>query len=59
MTLAKVGWWERKLSHHQRRYRKTCETLARVRWLSVNVQVNIGQHQTINSGQTSAEPKKT
>lgn len=47
LTLAQADFWERQLNHAQHRYLKAVETLARVRKLNINIQVNIGDKQVI------------
>lgn len=45
-TLAQADFWERRLTAAERRYLRSCETLARVRRLGVPaVQVNIAERQ--------------
>lgn len=46
-TFAQADYWERKLNAHQRRYLRAIETLARVRKMNINVQINIGDNQVI------------
>lgn len=46
-TLIKGAYWEKKLSAHQRRYLRAVETLAKVRKLAINVQINVGQNQQV------------
>lgn len=41
VAITQAAWWERRLSVAQVRYLRAIETLARVRRLGVNVQVNI------------------
>ncbi len=47
LSLAQAMYWEKKLSTHQRRYLRAVETLARIRKLNINVQINIGDKQVI------------
>ena len=47
LTLAQADYLERKLSTHQRRYLRAIETLARIRKLGVNVQINVAQQQIV------------
>ena len=46
-TIDEGDYWERRLSAAQRRYLRACEALARVRKLSINVQVNIANQQIV------------
>jgi hypothetical protein len=48
-SLSVADFWERKLTATQKRYLRAVETLARIRKLSVNIQVNIGDKQIINA----------
>ena len=41
LSLAQGDYWERKLSTHQKRYLRAVETLARIRKLGINIQVNV------------------
>ncbi len=41
LSLAQGDYWERKLSTHQKRYLRSIETLARIRKLGINIQVNV------------------
>ena len=47
LTMAQGEYWEKKLSAHQKRYLKATETLARIRKLNLNIQINIGEKQLI------------
>ena len=46
-TFAQADFWERQLNHAQHRYLKAVETLARVRKLNINIQVNVAQNQIV------------
>lgn len=46
-TLTVATFWENTLSATQKRYLRACETLARIRKLNINIQVNIGDKQVI------------
>jgi len=48
LTLPQADYWERKLSMHQTRYLRAVETLARIRKLGVNVQINVARRQIVN-----------
>jgi hypothetical protein len=47
LTLAQAQWWERKLAFAQTRYLRAVETLARIRKLGINVQINVGAQQIV------------
>ena len=49
LTLAQADFWEKKLSAHQRRYLRAVETLARVRKLNINIQVNVAEKMVVTS----------
>ena len=49
LSLAQAMYWEKKLSANQRRYLRAVETLARVRKLNLNIQINIGERQLITT----------
>jgi len=46
-TLPSGDYWERKLTLAQHRYLKAIETLARVRKLNINVQINMAHQQIV------------
>jgi len=46
-TLLQGVYWEKKLSANQRRYLRSIETLARIRKLSINVQINMAHQQIV------------
>lgn len=46
-TINQANYWERKLSSNQRRYLRSCETLAKVRRLNVKIQVNVANQQIV------------
>ena len=48
-TLTQGAYWEKKLSANQRRYLRSIETLARVRKMNINLQINMA-HQQIVTG---------
>ena len=47
ISLTQAMYWEKKLSAHQKRYLRAIETLARIRKLNLNIQINIGEKQLI------------
>ena len=47
LTLAQADYWERKLSTHQARYLRSVETLARMRKLQINLQINMAHQQIV------------
>jgi len=50
VSFAKAQYLESRLSATHRRYLQSVETLARIRRLVVNVQINVGQNQVIANG---------
>lgn len=46
-TLAQGIYWEKRLTACQKRYLRAVETLARIRKLNLNIQINIGDKQLI------------
>ncbi len=46
-TLTSGAYWERKLTLAQHRYLKAIETLARIRKLNINVQINLANQQIV------------
>lgn len=42
-TMEQGAYWEKKLSANQRRYLRAVETLARIRKLNINIQVNVAE----------------
>ena len=49
-SLATGAHWERRLTLSHHRYLKAIETLAKIRKLGINVQINVGQNQVIANG---------
>jgi hypothetical protein len=49
LSLAQGAYMEKKLSEHQKRYLRAVETLARIRKLNINIQINMA-HQQIVTG---------
>ena len=47
VTLTQGAYWEKKLSANQRRYLRSIETLARVRKMNINVQINMANQQIV------------
>jgi len=47
LSLPQGAYWEKKLSANQRRYLRSVETLARIRKLSINVQINMAHQQIV------------
>ncbi len=47
LTFAQADFWERKLSIHQKRYLRAVETLARIRKLNINIQVNVAEKMVV------------
>jgi hypothetical protein len=48
ITLTQGRYWEDRLSINQKRYLRAVETLARVRRLNINVQINLAHQQVIS-----------
>ena len=47
LSLAQGLYWEKKLSANQRRYLRAIETLARIRKLNINIQVNVAEKMVV------------
>jgi len=47
LSLAQGAYWEKKLSANQRRYLRSIETLARIRKLQINLQINVAHQQIV------------
>lgn len=47
LTMAQGEYLEKKLSAHQRRYLRAVETLARIRRLNINIQVNVAEKMVV------------
>ena len=45
MTHKEALYWERKLSQSQRRFLRACESLSKIRKMSVKLQINMGKQQ--------------